>query len=224
MKLMALLLVCTQSVSGQIPLSYFDFNVVPIGWSRDGKFAYAVFKNDFDGYGAGTDFHFRLQDLRTDTILATWSYSETDIVLSVDEVIESNQDFFAPLFRQYNIQRQPPGTVLEFPATLGSSTYSLEAEEKIFNFPEYEDTRLQTLRLVLVQQPGDLKKEILYTDFGSPDWVSGIVGWATMAYKSPFENRLAIVLFTGRRGWEGLPLQARVEVIGSHLGVGFRSR
>ena len=42
------------------------------------------------------------------------------------------------------------------------------------------------------------------------------------AFKSPFENRVAVVMLKVQRGWEGPPHTVEAQIAGADLGSGFR--
>ncbi len=197
----------------------FDYRFYPIGWSADGKLAYVVYKEDFDGYGSGTDYHFYLQDLITDAVLESRDFVRMDEVYSIAEVMEMESAWYAELFSRYRIDTNRSLELESFPVVLYGSEYTVSEDSS------YRDTDdlssyirgLEFLELSLVRT-ADSARKMVHEAY----YEGNITTVFYQAVKSPFENRIALVLYLGTPGWEGIPLQAHISVIGSNLNVGFR--
>jgi hypothetical protein len=196
----------------------FDRDIYPIGWSEDGKFAYVVYKSFFDGYGAGTDFHFYLQDLVTNEIIANDELILFDTVYSIKEVMLMKKEWYDQLFSKYKIDRYKTGKVKLFPLLTEKDKYTIIQEEKtsIDNVCPYGSC-LELIKITLCRNSDKLRK-IIYE--AKPDACFTVC--AAKVIKSPFENRIAFILFLGVPGYEGIPLGTHITVVGFHLDTGFK--
>ncbi len=202
------------------PFKLYDYDFYPMGWSRDGKFAYVVYKGFFDGLGGGTDFHFYVQDLVTDKILLKKEFVLMDEVYTVDEVLARDKAWYADVLKRYGIDRNEKGTLEAFPYRAGTIEYTIKGASTEKEGPEGPyGPWLSYLSLILQRERDGYQKKIYAREW---DDESHYMSWAVMLVESPFENRIAVVLFLGTPGYEGLPLAADAVVIGSHLDVGFK--
>lgn len=208
-----LLISCAGFITALEP---FDYEIYPQGWSRDGLFAYVIYKGSLDGYGPVTDFCFYIQDLVTDDILFSQKYYELDVSYSPDEVIamfpvinnaiKENNIIKDVAFQEYN----KTFTFLQTDYELLINTESQDNDTSIAGF--------SILHIeVIYAKPANNTKKTIYQNNNPGNAVS----CNARIFKSPFESRTAVVIYIGSPGWEGIPLETQIVVIGSNLLVGF---
>ncbi len=202
-----------------------DFGIegfYPIGWSKDGKFAYYLEPVD-----EACDCYFAklfIVDLKTDNVLWSFDYNSEFIEgakkegrpFTLPTLWRANQKLFSEKLRAHDIEERRKFTLLSFPIT-------------------YRGDRL-TANLRTTEKPGLTKEERWYGTIGKatlqlnsrrygtktvldysypqalPLYV-GLIGYI----KSPHEPRIAVVLLEILRGYEGPPHTARVRIVGADL-------
>jgi hypothetical protein len=67
------------------------------------------------------------------------------------------------------------------------------------------------------------KKSLYSKEYKGDDlWVSPLDSIVAGAFKSPYENRIAVLMLNVNRGWEGPPHSVDVQIVGADLTTGFR--
>lgn len=199
----------------------------PIGWSRDGKFAYYVEPVDeaCNCYFARLD----IVDLKTDKVIWSFDYNSEFIdeemkrqrPYSFDTLWRANRKLFSDKLREHAIEPQGRSRLLFFPAIHRGDR--LTADLRMFekeNLTE-EDRWYGTIKRITLRLNSRRKgsKEILdhtYTDY-MPLYM-GALGYL----KSPHEPRAAVILIQIDRGYEGPPHVGKVKVVGANLETGFK--
>lgn len=198
----------------------------PIGWSKDGKFAYYLEPVD-----EACDCYFAklfIVDLKTDKVLWSFDYNSEFIddakkegrPITLRTMWRANQKLFSGKLREHGIVQQRRFALLSFPITYRADriTARLKFREKA-GFTEDErlygtidratlhiDSRRHGTKVVLDHAYAELRP--LYI---------GLVGYI----KSPHEPRIATVLLEVIRGYEGPPHTAHVRIVGSSLATGW---
>lgn len=213
--------------SGDDPATQLLFSgFYPIGWSRDGKFAYISEPPD-EACGCYL-LRVVIQDLKTDKIL--WSHNyvsaepETALVKSTKSTAaEDLQQFWhinakvlQKKFRQYGIQQSGPLTLKTGTIADGDDKLRFHIETKKSD----DDDMLTYVRLDVISQSRG-KKTVYEKDRGSASgyYAASAIGWLP----SPYERRIAVVLAEVRRGWEGPPHVISYRLIGASLSAGFKA-
>lgn len=198
----------------------------PIGWSRDGKFAYYVEPVD---EACGCYFAaLVIQDLRTDKILWEFKYNqgkETDDEGnmppedSIEKLWAKNQKLFSQKLKENGIQATSGLKLLGNKFANGGRSYTASVE-KVFANDDDGTPRIKKVSTFL--SSSKLGKKNIYSESFEPDLFAAPLNAAAVgALKSPFENRTAIILIVVRRGWEGPPHTADVRIVGADLLKGF---
>lgn len=193
----------------------------PIGWSRDGKFAYLVEPPD---EACGCYYaEIVIQDLKTDKIIWKERWDSAELEKPEEEDIDS---FWKRKGKEYSAKLsehaiEPIGRArLLHPSIKFESdvlTPKLEVRIKTDNVFEVDGTVTLTLRSKkrgskIVRRDVYRKKD---TNGFRDAEVSG-------SLKSPFESRVAIVVVEEVRGWEGPPNVTQIRIVGSTLTTGFK--
>lgn len=207
-----------------IPETFF-----PIGWSKEGKFAYYIEPVD---EACGCYFaHLVIQDLRNDKVVWEFKYSQDDGMDAegkmppedtIAKLWRKHGDFFSEKLREHNIV---PAAFAMLPKTFTSrgKRYTAAAVANPGNDPDGQK-RVQDLRIT-ISSPGRGSK-VLYKramNAGDDLYVASLDAGVIGSLKSPYEDRVAIVFITAERGWEGPPHTANIHITGADLTGGFLS-
>ena len=198
----------------------------PIGWSRDGKFAYLVEPVD-DACGCYfAELH--IIDLRTDRSL--WVYKNDPekrvakdgsyLPDNLKRFWKRNQALFSKKLSSYLIQPVPKVALLSSDFAWGGQKYALDLRTRKSPNEDFAIDVVTSAALALSSP--DLGKKTVYTadkkDLGTyPPLDMAVAG----VFRSPYENRIAVVLLNVQRGWEGPPHTAEVKIVGADLKNGF---
>jgi hypothetical protein len=200
----------------------------PIGWSKDGKFAYYSEPGD---EACGCYFaKLVILDLRNDKVVWSFDYNGLDendegrkgAPKSINDLWRTNRKLFSDKLREHNIVAQRPFNLLLFP--ISQEGDQLSADLKIKENKD-EETRLYgivsqaTLQLISKRNG---KKTILDKTYGKETDPQPLDLKVLGYTKSPFEPRIAVVLIEVQRGYEGPPHTTHIRIAGSSLSSGFK--
>ena len=201
-------------------------NFYPVGWSRDGKFAYMVEPPDEECGCYFAEIH--IVDLRTDQSL--WEYKNDPekrvakdgsyLPDDLKRFWKRNQTLFSKKLIAYKIEQSPKFALLLNRFASGGRRYALDLDVRKAPNDSMGIDAVNAATLVL-SSPG-LGKKTVYSpadkDFREyPPLDMAVVG----AFRSPFEDRVAIVLVNVYRGWEGPPHITESKIVGADLKSGF---
>ncbi|MBX7172481.1 MAG: hypothetical protein K1X72_16050 [Pyrinomonadaceae bacterium] len=191
----------------------------PIGWSKDGKFAYYLEPPD---EACGCYFgEIYIVDLRTDKVLWTKKY-EGDMEKPEDlkSTWKKFQKLFSQKLNQYKIQAGKTFTLLgeAFEANGDSFKIDYFADVNLDEDP-YNSKGSITVKMVSNKKG----KKNLYQKTFKGENNAGILGSSLGGVlKSPFESRVAVIRVDTQRGWEGPPHVTKISVVGADLNKGFK--
>jgi hypothetical protein len=202
--------------------SQLEEGFYPIGWSRDGKFAYIVEPAD---EACGCYFaKLVIKDLKTDTVLWDFDYQSTGFgekdnkPKSLPAFWRSNHALFSKKLTEHKIRQEKGFALQPFPALYQgdelTARLSLERNGQTWLKEAVSAIRLQ----VNSKRRG---KKTVYEKTDVADLM--ILEVKLLGYlKSQFEPRVALVLIEVHRGYEGPPSVAKINIIGSDLFSGFK--
>ena len=193
----------------------------PIGWSKDGKFAFYVEPPD---EACGCYFgHLVIQDLRTDKILWEKKHEGSEEKEeNLQTVWRQNQKEFSRKLAEYGIVAQK-----RFVRQASAFKYQTDnLTPKLINNVKFEDgsdlgiSGKFFVQLISKQQGA---KTLYERTFDPEKYESFIDVELSGSLLSPFEPRAAVILVERRRGWEGPPHVTLVRVVGAALTAGFKA-
>jgi hypothetical protein len=200
----------------------------PIGWSKDGKFAYYSEPGD---EACGCYFaKLVILDLVSDKVLWSFDYNGLDkgdegrkgAPRSINDLWRTNRKLFSDKLREHNIVPQRPFSLLLFPINQAGDQLTTELKIKENRDEEtrpYSIVSQATLQLISKRNG---KKTILDKTYGKetdPQPLNlKVLGYT----KSPFEPRIAVVMIEVQRGYEGPPHTTHIKIVGSSLSSGFK--
>jgi hypothetical protein len=200
-------------------------NIFPIGWSKDGKFAYVKpIKGERDG-----DYDLDIIDLKNDSLLSSlilshrdsrersltesWSsqYKEIDSILSINKIIQQ-KEFVLNEFPIWVMSKDGEG---------GNQDEWLYLNTTIDFNSKIGDNRTFENKLTYNIQSSTKGLKIINESYYYPEtnW-----GFSNLGYlKSPYENRIALLnTKTSRWSCGGPPAQEVLYILGVHLKSGFK--
>ncbi len=199
---------------------YIHAAFYPIGWSRDGKFAYLWEPAD---EACGCYFaEIIVQDLKTDKIL--WKEKiDGEMEPKIPETLENFwpnvQKRFSAKLRQYKIE---PGQVFASvhpQIGFGDDRLTPRVNVDIKHDDIYEVEGSITIEMIS-EKSGS---KILSTSVYKPKDLNAIrnaeIGGSLI---SPFEPRAAVIVVEEHRGYEGPPNITKIRIVGSTLNSGFK--
>jgi hypothetical protein len=209
------------SIGGSFEVEKF----YPVGWSKDGKFAYYIEPVD-----EACDCYFGklvILDLKNDAVVWQFDYTSEDNgegeskkPKTLAALWAANRKLFSDKLNENKIEPQRVARVLPFPITYKTNrvTPTLRVERKAMK----EDDRIygDVSRVkVELTSPRNGKKTVLDEKYpeAMPLYI-GMLGYL----RSPLEPRVAIILVEIYRGYEGPPHVGNVKIVGAALDKNFR--
>ncbi len=207
-----------------IPETFF-----PIGWSRDGKFAYYVEPVD---EACGCYYaQLTIQDLRTDKIIWEYKYNQGDEMDengkmpdldTIEKLWTKNQKLFSEKLSENGIVASN-SSLLGKTFTSGARKYTAKANITKGENPDGYEPRVDKISLIL-STPKLGSKQVYSVDHSKEEYWFMLDAAVIGALKSPFENRVAVIAIEVMRGYEGPPHTADVRIVGADLVSGFKSK
>jgi hypothetical protein len=172
---------------------------LPIGWSRDGKFAYINLPAD----EACNCFILELyiQDMKNNEILWHWDFNDNGQGKTLHTVWNVNKDLFSKHLLMHKIIQQDHFELLPVEFKINDREYMLTLKSKMKNEPVLKMDVVSEITFYL--QKNNDRKKIRTIDFRSPSFILGTLLEGVI--KSPYEDVIAIFCRKERRGYEGPP-------------------
>jgi len=206
---------------GSDPTRVIEAKFYPIGWSRDGKFAYAIEKPNeaADCQPAG----FYIQNMVTDKMVARiegcYETPDPDHP-DIHRYFAKKSGQIRRLLHRYGI-RQTITDLRSFPIGSDQRGYGVDLHARYANAPQIfgnSEKFLTSLRLTLHKKRNYAiqKSKTIFTQHLKP--TDGYYDAVVTGYiDSPFEQRIAVILVYIQRGWEGPPNVTQIKLVGGSL-------
>lgn len=193
-------------------------NFYPIGWSKDGVFAYYLEPAD---EACGCYFaRLVIQDLRTDKILWERSYnSDGKPEDTLEKYWTKNQKEFSRKLAQYGIRAQRQFALQNSAVNYQQDVLTPEIKVNTTVENEYEVAGNVVVQLISKEKG---KKTIYEKKYNPKKHESFRDAEIAGSLLSPFEPRAAIVTVETHRGWEGPPHVTKIRIVGTTLTTGFQ--
>ena len=195
----------------------------PLGWSKDGKFAYYTEPAD---EACGCYFaNLIIQDMRTDKVV--WSYTNVNQDFGdnpPEETIKSfwkkHQKEFSRRLAQFRIVAGNDFKLLNSPLETVNDSIKIDFFSDVkLTEDAYNSKGNVILKLISGKKGAKTVYRKSYSGTGSAGIINIGIGGVLL---SPFEPRTAIVLVETRRGWEGPPNITQIKIVGANLTDGFK--
>jgi hypothetical protein len=200
---------------GLVPEGFY-----PIGWSKDGKFAYYYEPVD---EACGCYFaRLVIQDMRTDEKLYEFTYNQDDTMNDKGEMSgpgnvrtlwRKNQKLFDDKLREHAIVAR---TSVLLGKTFTSGMVYTAGTIVTMGQDEYGEDRVMKLFYTLTTKRSG-SKTLAEIDNTKAEYNGTLDAGVVGVIKSPFEQRVAVVGMEINRGWEGPPHNGDIRITGASL-------
>ncbi|MGW8169565.1 MAG: hypothetical protein ACWGHH_06140 [Sulfurovaceae bacterium] len=192
-----------------------ESQIYPLGWSKDGKFAYIiVHANEAED---SSRIEFLVQDMVSDSIVFSMKIENEDDNHLVRSM-QSKQNDIDNFLAKFSIVRTQ-NKLTEFPAQDGVNIVDISKQASYQTNPEFSNNEkflsdimisLNSMKDYKVSKTKVLYRKNLSKTHTYDMYVVGYI-------KSPFENRIAIVASRVVRGFEGAPHISKIDMIGARI-------
>lgn len=189
----------------------------PIGWSKDGHFAYVVEPPD---EAAGLYF-FKLvvRNMISDKDVYVWEPEEELESGSVKEIWKQYNTTFAAKLNEYKIIPQNDIKLLGSEFQQDDIKYKVIIENKMETDPDFGFEVVKTTNISIKSPELGSKQIFSYTE---NDYNTCLSRMIQGVIKSPYENRIAVFVRAEDRGYEGPPNVIKSFLVGSDLERSFK--
>lgn len=189
----------------------------PIGWSKDGNFAYIIEPAD-EGLGNYV-FGIIIINLVSNKILWDWY---TDPVVDEDlyreDIWKKNYDEFKKQLNINGIIQVRNIKLLDKYFSYDKKDFVVRAETKTEKDPDLKIELINHCN-IFIKSPDLGEKQISSTDYEMSMILEQQIAGCIL---SPFEDRVVVILKSERWGYEGPPDVVEFELFGSNLSTGFK--
>ena len=193
----------------------------PIGWSKDGKFAYVIEPAD---EAAGLYFFkLRIQSMISDKILYEWELDPDEGIEtgSVKQMWKENQMEFAAKLNEHKIIPQNDIKLLGTEFNTEEGKFKVTIENKMETDPDFGFEVVKTTNIDIKASELGTKRIYSYTEKDYNQCLGRIVQGVI---KSPYEKRVAVLVKEELRGYEGPPNVVREFLVGADLERSFKKK
>lgn len=189
----------------------------PIGWSKDGHFAYVVEPPD---EAAGLYF-FKLviRNMISDKDVYVWEPEDELESGSVKEIWKEYNMTFAAKLNEYKIIPQNDIKLLGTEFQQDGNKYKVIIENKMETDPDFGFEVVKTTNISIKSPELGSKQIYSYTENDYNICLSRMIQGVI---KSPYENRIAVFVRAEERGYEGPPNVIKSFLVGSDLERSFK--
>lgn len=203
-------------------------NFFPIGWSKDGKFAYYYEPVDeaCGCYYGGLV----IQDMRNDKVLWEFKYNQDDDrdpqtgdmrgQGNIRQLWAKNKSLISKKLAEHNIVASR-SVLLGKTFTAAGQTYTAKVAAKMGKNIEGDDEPVNYYTVTLTSPKLGSKKVTTTEDHTKDDYWFMLDADVIGALKSPYEDRVAILALEVLRGYEGPPHTGEIRIAGADLTRGF---
>lgn len=202
---------------GEFPRLYDKF--YPLGWSKDGKFAYLTEPAD-----EATGFYFfsiQIVNLLNDKVVWEWTIDENHEIdhsqTNLKKVWEENYDEFKQALNQHAIVQKEEFKLGKLSFQQAGNDYKLEMQTSTEADEEFGIEFVNKINVQLVSPQLGTKKIFSKQEKDSFILDARIEGY----FASPYEDRIAVLHTQETRGYEGPPNVVAFTISGADLKGGF---
>jgi len=200
----------------------------PIGFSRDGKFAYVIEPVD---EACGCYFaNIVIQDLRTDKILWELDFDQGKLmdekgkmppIDTLPRLWRNRSKLINAKLREHKII---PGSFTMLPTAFESGGSSFAINSTSERKDDEDGNSRITNATVSISSSVLGSKSVFSGDYDKDLFMNPLDAAVIGAIKSPFEKRIAILFIQVARGYEGPPHTGDIRIVGADLKSGFEKR
>lgn len=205
----------------ETPAKLMTENFYPIGWSRDGKFAYLVEPPD---EACGCYFaEIVIQDLKTDKIVWKERYNSSDLEKPEEEDLDSfwpkKQKEYSAKLNEHDIEPIGETKLLHPSINFEGDVLTPKLDIRIKTDNGFMVDGTVTLKMNSKKRGSKIVRRDVYKRTETNGFRDAEISGSLM---SPFESRIAVVVVEVLRGWEGPPNTTSIKISGATLTTGFK--
>ena len=209
-------------LQGPAGAEILDAVFYPIGWSEDGKFAYAIEPPD-EAVGAYF-LNVYIQDLVTDKILWKDKFQSepesTKGVQSFAAYWQANQSGMEAQLKKYGITQSDDSVLFAGTISNGDDRIKPLLKKTLKGQPDFGNLAMVTQYQVRVTSEKLGSKTVHKETYKKPIDILDVDVIGYLRGDDP--ERVALLIAGVRRGWEGPPHTTWFKVVGTNLRVGFK--
>lgn len=209
-------------LQGPSGVEILDAVFYPLGWSADGKFAYAIEPPD-EAVGAYF-LNMYIQDLVTDKILWQDKYQSkpesSDDAQSFAAYWQTNQSEMEAQLKKYGIKQVNDSVLFAGAVKSGYDRLNYVVKKKLKGQPSFGNLAMVTEYQVMVTSEKRGSKTVHQENYKNFISVLDVDVIGYLQGDNP--NRAALLIAGVKRGWEGPPHVTWFKVVGTHLKAGFK--
>lgn len=191
----------------------------PIGWSKDGKFAYVIEPAD---EAAGLYFFkLKIQNMISDKDAYLWEPEEDPETGSIRQMWKDNQMTFANKLNEHKIIPQKDIKLLDTEFSTEDGKFKVTIENTMETDPDFGFEVVKTTNIYIKSSELGAKKIYSYTEKDYNQCLGRIVQGVI---KSPYEKRIAVLVKEELRGYEGPPNVVKEFLVGADLERNFKKK
>lgn len=188
----------------------------PIGWSKDGMFAYITEPADeATGY-----YYFTLNIVNCNNGKTEWTWKIDEKNAQEDgslkETWEKNKTLFVSTLEQFKIRQQSDISVQNFPSIVKNKSYDIKLNIKYTKDAFGYGFDVAGICSAILKSSDGKEKQIFTKDYQN----NIILNVSTAGYlKNPFDNQIIVLLKSTRMGYEGPPNIVSFQPVFANLNI-----
>jgi hypothetical protein len=191
----------------------------PIGWSKDGNFAYVIEPAD---EAAGLYFFkLKVQNMISDKDVYSWEPDEDPETGSIKQMWKDNQMTFAAKLNELKIIPQNDIKLLGTEFSTEEGKFKVTIENTMETDPDFGFEVVKSTNIYIKSAELGTKRIYSYTEKDYNQCLGRIVQGVI---KSPYEKRIAVLVKEELRGYEGPPNVVREFLVGADLERNFKKK
>lgn len=202
---------------------YLNDFFYPVGWSEDGKFAYAVIPAD-EACGCHF-FEFYIKDMKTNKV--EWKFKDTyqydaDRKKAMEDAWKRNRKNLTVKMKKYEIQQQDDFTLKSFPIPYQNEEVHIYLKSSRNKECWYNEISKIKIELYMASKGKALVEKKEY-DCNDADYNPGPLEVEIGGYlENPYnKNQITIIINNLWKGYEGPPHVYKYVIAGFDLSIGF---
>lgn len=191
----------------------------PIGWSKDGKFAYAIEPAD-EAVGAYF-FRLKIQNMISDKDVYSWQPEEDPEKGNIKQMWKDNQMTFATNLNEHKIIPDKDIKLLGTEFSTEDGKFKITIENTMETDPDFGFEVVKNTNIYIKSPELGTKRIYSYTEKDYNLCLGRIVQGVI---KSPYEKRIAVLVKEEFRGYEGPPNVVKEFLVGADLERNFKKK
>jgi len=191
--------------------------IYPIGWSKGGNFAYISLPPD-EACGC-LFFDVLIIDMKTDKILWHLEYNDEGSGDNLNSAWWKHKNQIISKLKEFSIIPQQRMVLQNFPFQNESFTFKKDLKVEYQTDPDFGFDVIKKIKLS-IERSDKTTKQIVH--FVEKEYPMSLRADVLGLLKSPFENRVAILMMSEQRGYEGPPNTVHLQFAGCDLHEGFQ--